>query len=116
LRRPAKPVGQAYKEWGAKRGYKVRQLSHKNRNPLNAATPEEIVVMDRFLGNPKLQHFQSDRTLYVRIPVTEACLSCHGPKASLPSFIKEKYPTDKAFDFKPGDLRGLYRVDLPSAP
>ncbi len=47
-------------------------------------------------------------TFYYRIPVVEACLGCHGSQNSMPDFIIKKYPSDKAFGFKAGDLRGLY--------
>jgi hypothetical protein len=40
-------------------------------------------------------------------------MACHGTKLSRPAFIKENYPNDKAFDFKSGDLRGMYAVFLP---
>ncbi len=42
-----------------------------------------------------------------------SCLACHGSKASRPTFVKENYSDDKAFDFKVGDLRGMYAVYLP---
>lgn len=39
-------------------------------------------------------------------------MACHGTKTSRPAFVKQNYPDDKAFDFKVGDLRGMYAVDL----
>jgi hypothetical protein len=30
--------------------------------------------------------------------------------------VKDKYPADKAFNFKPGDLRGMYAVFIPEVP
>lgn len=48
---------------------------------------------------------------YMRpIFVEEACLACHGPKNKRPRFIIEKYPDDKAYDFKVGDLRGMIEI------
>jgi hypothetical protein len=34
-------------------------------------------------------------------------------KNNRPEFIKNKYPQDLAFDFKEGDLRGMYSVFIP---
>lgn len=48
--------------------------------------------------------------IYRRIDVRKNCLLCHGEKNRRPDFIKEKYPEDRAFDFKEGDLRGMYSV------
>ena len=107
------PVGLALKDWGKQKGYKVRQVSHKYRNPDHAPTADEQIALDRFLADKKLEHWQDDQSIYVRIPMAQSCLHCHGEKSSRPDFIKKKYPKDRAFDFKPGELRGLYRVDLP---
>ncbi len=37
----------------------------------------------------------------------------HGSKDSRPAFVKDNYPADRAFNFKPGDLRGMYAVFVP---
>ena len=50
---------------------------------------------------------------YRRIDVQPSCMACHGARASRPAFVKKNYPDDKAFDFKPGDLRGMYAMHLP---
>lgn len=42
-----------------------------------------------------------------------SCLACHGMKTSRPNFVKESYPDDRAFEFKVGDLRGMYAVFIP---
>jgi hypothetical protein len=34
-------------------------------------------------------------------------------KGARPEFIKEKYPQDLAYNFKAGDLRGMYSVFIP---
>jgi len=48
---------------------------------------------------------------YMRpISVKQACIACHGSKDKRPKFIVEKYPNDRAFDFKVGDLRGMIEV------
>ena len=50
---------------------------------------------------------------YRRINVQASCLACHGAKDSRPSFVKDKYPQDLAYDFQVGDLRGMYAVIIP---
>lgn len=49
---------------------------------------------------------------YRRINVETGCLACHGRRDSRPGFVKANDPDDKAFDFKPGDQRGMYAVYL----
>ncbi len=39
--------------------------------------------------------------------------ACHGSRDSRPAFVKEKYPNDRAFNFQPGDLRGMVAVFIP---
>ena len=62
--------------------------------------------MDLWVKNDDGDHY------FRRIDVGAKCLGCHGPKNSRPDFIKKKYGPDRAFDFKVGDLRGLYHVKL----
>lgn len=37
---------------------------------------------------------------------------CSG-KERRPDFVKKGYPDDRAYDFEPGDLRGIYSVFVP---
>lgn len=111
------PVGQELKRWAAASGVVARQISHKNRNPAHAVDPGEQRVYQKFMNEPKLTNWteksdgkQSGDRYFVRINVDQACLTCHGPKDKRPAFIVSKYPADQAFDFKPGELRGLYLV------
>ncbi|MFW7381534.1 MAG: Tll0287-like domain-containing protein [Oligoflexus sp.] len=115
------PVGKALKTWGEEKGYQVKQIAAKNRNPQHALSTVDKKVFEKFLQDSELKHLEQKATigqknghlLYVRIPSVAACLYCHGAKDKRPAFILEKYPQDLAFDFKPGDLRGLYRVFIP---
>lgn len=112
------PVGKSFKEWGEKSGYIVRQVARKNRNPNHALTTEEEKIFDLFLKDSKKQSHivqvnepsRKGEQLYYRIPIVSSCLHCHGENEKRPDFIKAKYPADKAYDFKPGDLRGLYSI------
>ena len=112
------PVGMAFKKWAETNGFQARQVSAKARNPKNLPTKFEQAISKQFERNPKLEHIESDFALNghkgpsiaVRIRVAEACLKCHGKKAERPEYIVQKYPNDRAFNFKVGDLRGFYWV------
>ncbi|MCC7202334.1 MAG: DUF3365 domain-containing protein [Nitrospirae bacterium] len=111
-------VAKRVKEIMEKDGYKIRHASAKNRNPVNAATPEEIVILDTFDHNREIKG-QWDEVetggkkfqMYMKpIFVEDACLACHGAKDKRPQFIVDKYPEDRAYDFRTGDLRGMVEV------
>jgi hypothetical protein len=116
------PVGKEFKSWAQLKGYSARQISSKNRNPDHAPLEHEASVYAEFEGNPKLEEKvlpaeregRPGRYLYRRIPVATSCLHCHGVQGERPDFIVKKYPADKAYGFKVGDLRGLYSVYLPN--
>lgn len=116
-----KPVGMKAKSIAEKEGWIFKQLSHKNRNPAHALDEDVKKHYDDFLKDPKKERVSFaakmngvEGTRYLqRIVVQETCLACHGEKNARPDFIKTKYPDDKAFDFKAGDLRGVYSVFVP---
>ncbi|MCX7595147.1 MAG: DUF3365 domain-containing protein [Fischerella sp.] len=117
-----KPVGMRAKELSQKNGWQVKQIAKKYRNP--AHSPDNLhsqMALAKFEQNPELIGFweleklngQDGIRYYRRINVEASCLACHGAKNSRPQFIKDKYPQDLAFDFKVGDLRGMYAVFIP---
>lgn len=116
------PVGKALKAWGKKRGYPVKQVAEKNRNPDHALSAEDKPIFDLFERNPKKQShvaqvkekgIATGERVWVRIPVVQSCLHCHGAADQRPEFIRLKYPNDKAYGFQVGDLRGLYTAFIP---
>lgn len=119
FKRVCMPVGKQLKEWSQAQGYEARQIARKNRNPQNTVKPQDQAAWDLFEKDAKRLEYKEanpDGTnVYVRIPVVAACLPCHGPKEARPDFIKKKYLEDRAFDFSPGDLRGLYAVRIPKS-
>lgn len=102
-------------------GLEIRHAAVKYRNPANAATDAEAALMERFAKEAALQsvgaeferggkHYYSvTRPIYVE----QACLACHGDRYGRPEFIIKKYPDDRAFGFKVGDLRGIITVTAP---
>ncbi|HZF71625.1 DUF3365 domain-containing protein [Sulfuricurvum sp.] len=105
-------------------GTSVKRVSLQNRNPVNAATPEEKAVLSQWqeilkkseaLPPYKLTKLSNGHTVYYKPIVinNEACLKCHGDIAGdspLAKAIKETYPEDHATGYKMGDLRGMVVV------
>jgi hypothetical protein len=116
------PVGQALKSWAAEKGYTAKQVAEKYRNSDHAPTKKESEIIRELEKTPNLNyrieslsgHNQEGDQVFYRIPVVASCLHCHGEKDKRPQFIKDKYPKDLAFDFKAGDLRGVYSVFVPA--
>ncbi|RAQ45346.1 hypothetical protein B9S53_07620 [Arthrospira sp. O9.13F] len=117
-----KPVGMQAKKLSEENGWQVKQIANKYRNPAHA--PDNLhakMALAQFEQNPELMGFWEPETIdnnsgfryYRRINVEASCLACHGLKNSRPQFVKDKYPQDLAFDFKEGDLRGMYAVFIP---
>jgi hypothetical protein len=122
MREVCMPVGKRAMAIGQENGWSVRQVASKYRNPDHApAGPQEAGVIDLFAKHPEITGLWEPATAeqgagvnyYRRIDVQPSCLACHGSKDSRPAFVKDNYSNDKAFDFKPGDLRGMYAVYIP---
>ena len=110
-------------------GVNIRRVSHKARNPLDKATPDEMDLLRAFRtaldqeGEPPKPVLRSSNaesvTFYAPILINNPlCLNCHGTVGSdiqpaTLSTIRRIYPDDEATGFKYGDLRGLWRIDFP---
>lgn len=123
MREVCMPVGKRAMAIGQENGWTVRQVASKYRNPDHApAGAQETEVIDLLAKHPEINGLWEPATAeqgagvnyYRRIDVQASCLACHGSKDSRPAFIKDKYgDKDRAFNFKPGDLRGMYAVHIP---
>ncbi|MEX1316471.1 MAG: DUF3365 domain-containing protein [Synechococcaceae cyanobacterium] len=122
MREVCMPVGKRAMAIGQENGWTVRQVASKYRNPDHApAGAQETGVIDLFARHPEITGLWEPATAaqgagvtyYRRIEVQASCLACHGSKDSRPAFVKEKYADDRAFNFRPGDLRGMYAVFIP---
>ena len=122
LKEVCKPVGMRAKQLSQENGWQVKQIASKYRNPAHA--PDNLQskkVLVKFEQNPELIGLWQRETLndqngvryYRRINVEASCLACHGARDSRPQFIKENYSQDLAYNFKVGDLRGVYAVFIP---
>ncbi|OKH15143.1 DUF3365 domain-containing protein [[Limnothrix rosea] IAM M-220] len=119
MREVCKPVGMQAKKLGVDNGWQVKQVAKKYRNLDHAPqTLRETMAIAKFEQDPELLSFsqtaQDGLHYYRRINVESSCLACHGAKNDRPNFIKAKYLDDLAYDFKVGDLRGMYSVLMPT--
>jgi hypothetical protein len=101
----------------------IKRVAYKNRNSTNALTPADLQVFNNYAeelykANPvgsKIVEYPNEILYYKPIIITmPQCLQCHGDEATLnpevKSILAQKYPADKALNFKEGDLRGLWRI------
>ena len=97
-------------------------MARKNRNPAHTLDAEAEAVYETFAAHPDSTE-QWVRTVrngtdgwryFRRITVERSCLACHGAKEQRPTFVKNGYPNDRAYNFEPGDLRGIYAVFVPT--
>lgn len=114
------PVGKELAAWATKTGYSVRQVASKFRNEKNAPHEGDLSILSLFDKDRSLNsevrvsagegNGRAGTEIFVPIRVTESCLHCHGEASARPEFIVKKYPEDRAYGFKAGDLRGMYAV------
>lgn len=116
------PVGMRAMQLGKENGWQVKQIAKKYRNP--AHKPDNLhaqMALAKFDRDSELMGFWDRETIagesgsryYRRIDLESSCMACHGSQNSRPQFIKDKYPQDLAYDFKVGELRGMYSVFIP---
>ena len=110
----------------------ITRLSDKNRNPANAITSEtDMAAWEKLQGlmtegGASKKHFiaqENDGVYYYKAIMLGAptCLSCHGEKgkdiaAETWAQLQMKYPQDKAYNYRLGQLRGMWKIKLPATP
>lgn len=107
--------------------YKARisRVSDRFRNPANAANDMERKLIGEYrrqiLAGRKpehqLIHTSEGKTVYYKpILLQPQCISCHGTDEEIGEehllVIKKLYPNDLATGFRPGDLRGMWKVEF----
>jgi len=107
------------------KGVSIKRITNKPRNQKNQAIKEQILVLEELENKQKLgkmpkmlvkkiskSHFQ----VYKPLVIGNKCLSCHGDNSTLNQdaykVISKNYPNDKATDYKLGQLRGAFLVDI----
>ncbi len=118
---PAMAGNEIGKKFYNETGYQLRQVSSKYRNPKNKPDKFEEEALAEFEKDKNLSEYKGvnridgQKVLRYLIPlhIEEACLKCHSAKETVPDFIQENYPEDKATDYVFGDLRGAISVTVP---
>lgn len=99
----------------------IQRLSDKNRNPANALqTATDSLIWEQFRSAkaPRVVQEKNGYIYYYKpiIMAIPTCMKCHGGKndiqKSTMEIITQKYPEDKATGYKPGDLRGMWKVTI----
>ena len=97
----------------------IKRTSNKIRNPLNAPTDQESIMLDKYIaGNNKAMiHENEDGSIsfYSPIYTKGLCVVCHGQVGNTIAeadykTILEKYPEDKAIDYSVDELRGMWSL------
>ncbi|TVR82807.1 MAG: DUF3365 domain-containing protein [Chitinophagaceae bacterium] len=108
----------------------VSRVSHKYRNPANAANSEELKIIQSYIESldqdivpePIVRTDDTFKIYYTPLLLASPlCLNCHGEvekEIQVEDFIAIQmlYPNDKAVDFKMGELRGLWKVKVLKEP
>lgn len=103
----------------------IERLTNKNRNDNNLITInldkkawEELSknFLEKKSTEPVVLQDNNKVYYYKAIPLgMPTCLQCHGSKqsdisAEVQEVLQIKYPNDKAFDYKLGELRGMWKM------
>lgn len=104
----------------------IKRISQKYRNPENKPSKYELQILRDFekklLNGAKvsdliyrkvINNYGKKTLVYLKaIPTKDICLNCHGSNIEdkVLKEIKILYPSDKAINFKLGDIRGAFSV------
>jgi len=100
----------------------IRRTSNKLRNQNNSPTAAEQKVLAHYLDGGEMTPIAAilpngNKVFYAPIKTKALCLSCHGTIGTSISekdytFINKHYPNDKAINYKEGDFRGIWSIEL----
>jgi len=108
------------------KGATVRRTALKRRGTNNKPDALDVAMMQSImadmnktnvnLGKPLMVETVSSHRVYKPLFVVPACMKCHGNEKTInpevQKLIAKSYPTDKAVDFKLGDLRGVIVAEM----
>lgn len=107
------------------KGTSLKRITTKPRNQRSKASKEQVLVLkeleEKIKSGEKIdmlvkQKAENHFEVYKPILVSGACLNCHGDKSTRDekaySIISKKYPKDKAINYKLGDFRGAFLVNI----
>ena len=105
----------------------IQRLSDRNRNPdnviesdLDESAWENIKLIMAASSKTKHLVMREKNTVYYYKAISigmPTCLKCHGDKSVefdplALKLIAQKYPEDKAKDYKMGELRGMWKIKM----
>lgn len=100
----------------------IRRTSNKLRNPNNAPTKAEELVLNKYLNGeqsgPVVDILASgNKIFYAPIKMKPLCITCHGTVGKTTSendyaTILKHYPNDKATNYQKGEFRGIWSIEL----
>ncbi|QOG11355.1 EAL domain-containing protein [Arcobacter sp. FWKO B] len=100
-------------------GTTIRNVTDRPRNATNKADKFEEEAMDYFSKNPDEKYLlktikqNGDEIFFYSSPlkIQAYCLSCHGKKDEVLSYVAKKY--DTAYDYEIDDIRGITSIKVP---
>ncbi len=105
----------------------IKRTSNRLRNPANAPDSLEARILSQLqsLKNknlPLIDFIVPNNTGYhyfKPIVIQAMCLNCHGDRSTQIKpgtwdAIVQQYPADSAFNYKEGDLRGIWHITFPA--
>lgn len=102
-------------------GVRFNTVSDIPRNPENQADAFELAAMENFRIHPKqkeriedIQDGDGKSYMFYSAPmwIEPFCLKCHGNRDAAPQSIRDSY--ENAYGYKPGELRGLVSIRIPT--
>lgn len=105
----------------------IKRISHQYRNPDNKASLDELELIEMYMelleNEQKLEAYiiENENNYLYYSPIiinNQFCLNCHGkPGIDIQEedliYINLLYPTDNAINFEMGQIRGLWRLEIP---
>ncbi len=110
------------------RGWTVRRVSTRQRNPLNRPDEYEYSVLRYFAKQEQSEkNLERYETVIIQgvkefrymkaITIKPICLNCHGKVAEITDEVKTelktKYPHDQATGYSADQLRGAFSIRIP---
>lgn len=100
----------------------IRRTSNKLRNPKNSPTKAEQIVLSKYVGGDEQGPIANalpngNKVFYAPIKMKPLCVTCHGTVGKTVTekdyaTILKHYPNDKAVDYREGDFRGMWSIEL----
>jgi len=107
--------------------HRIARVSDKARNPDNKANAAELEILNDYQAalnrkeemSPRIIRGENGDRGYFPILTNPMCLQCHGKigaelESDFYQKVRELYPEDEATGYGPGELRGMWVVDLDS--